>query len=103
MAGEIFSDTVTILTKDSLDKMRKCAKYSPEDNDLTLKIAGMLLKKFPEKPQMIFCDTAYFVDLSMEASTYAVPYALREQGIRKYGRYGLIHNWVWAKTQEVSN
>lgn len=101
--GEVFSDTVTMLNKDSLDKIRECTKFSPEDNDLTFKMAGMLLEKFPQKPQMLFCDTAYFVDLPREASTYAVPYVLREQGVRKYGRYGLIHDWVWGKTQDFSN
>jgi len=101
--GEVFKDTAGILNKESLDKMRGCMSFSPEYNDLTLKVAKIVLKKFPTQPQVLFCDTAYFVDLPDEASTYAVPYALRKQGIRRYGGYGLIHNWVWQKTQDISN
>ncbi len=101
--GEVFKDTVNILNKESLDKMRECISFSPECNDLTLKAARIFLEKFPTIPQVLFCDTAYFVDLPEEASTYAVPYVLREQGIRRYGGYGLIHNWVWQTVQDAGD
>ena len=101
--GEVFSDTVNMLNKVSLNKISECISFSPECNDLTLKMARIFLKKLSTIPQALFCDTAYFVNLPREASTYAVPYVLREQGVRRYGGYGLIHNWVWQTIQDTSD
>lgn len=99
--GEVFTDTINILGKDTLDKIEEGIEFSPEYNELTLKVARVFFEKFPAVPQVLFCDTAYFVNLPDEASTYAVPYALRGQGIRRYGADGLIHEWAWGKVKNL--
>ena len=101
--GEVFTDTINILGEETLDKVEECIGFSPEYNELTLKATRIFFEKFPAVPQVLFCDTAYFVNLPDEASTYAVPYALRDQGIRRYGAYGLVHEWVWKKVKDISN
>ncbi|MFH1878795.1 MAG: hypothetical protein ABH883_08320 [Candidatus Omnitrophota bacterium] len=99
--GEVFKDTINVMNKESLDMLGRCLGFSLEHNDLTLKAGRIFFEKFPAVPQVLFCDTAYFADLPDEASTYAVPYELRRQGARRYGGYGLIHDWVWRKTRDI--
>jgi len=101
--GEVFTDTITIVGKDTLDTIEECIEFSPEYNDLTFRAAKLFFETFPEVPHVLFCDTAYFSHLPDEASAYAVPYHLREQGIRRYGAYGLIHEWVWETIKDISN
>jgi len=101
--GEVCTDTITRVRKDTFDKIEECIEFSPEYNDLTFKAVKLFFEKFPEVPHFLFCDTAYFAQLPDEASAYAVPYHLREQGIRRYGAFGLIHEWVWGKVEDVSD
>ena len=92
--GEQIKKTVSFLTPKNLSKVAKCVKFLPEYNDLTCQIAGYWLKKIPAIPHLLFCDTAFFTDLPYKAINYALPYQLRKQGIRRYGRYGLSHRWI---------
>jgi acetate kinase len=47
-------------------------------------------------PQICVFDTAYFADLPMVASTYAIPKGLGERhGIRRFGFHGLAHKALW--------
>ncbi len=101
--GEICTETESIINREVLDKLGQCIGFSPECNDLTLKMARIFFKKFPHIPQILFCDTAYFNDLPPEASNYAVPSVLRKQGIKRYGGNGLLHSWVSQKMQQVEN
>ncbi|HOO91376.1 MAG TPA: hypothetical protein PLA74_11190, partial [Syntrophales bacterium] len=101
--GEVFTETITRVGKDTLDTIEKCIEFSPEYNGLTFKAVKLFFEKFPEVPHFLFCDTAYFAHLPDEASAYAVPYHLREKGIRRYGAYGLIHEWVWGKVKDMSD
>jgi len=101
--GEVFTDTINIVGKDTLDTIEECIEFSPEYNELTFKAAKLFFETFPEVPHVLFCDTAYFSHLPDEASAYAVPYHLREQGIRRYGAFGLIHEWVWGKVKDISD
>ncbi len=101
--GEVFTDTINRVGKDTFDKIEECIEFSPEYNDLTFKAVKLFFEKFPEVPHVLFCDTAYFTHLSDEASAYAVPYHLHEQGIKRYGACGLIHEWVWGKVEDISD
>ena len=93
--GEIFNDPVSLVDKTALAKLETCTGFSPEQNGLILTVAKIFFEKLSAVPQFLLCDTAYFSDLPDEASIYAVPYTLRGQGIKRYGGYGLIHEWVW--------
>lgn len=49
-----------------------------------------------EVSQVAVFDTAFFVDLPNEASTYALPRDLcRQFGIRRYGFHGIAHEAMW--------
>jgi acetate kinase len=97
--GEIIKQQETALTESSLQSVERCIHFFPEYNETTFKLAQHWMARFPGVPHFLFCDTVFFQDLPIEASTYAVPYALRERGIRRYGGYGLYHQYAWDRLQ----
>jgi acetate kinase len=92
--GEIFKDNSTFLTKNSITKLKKCVGFLPEYNDITSKTAAYYIDKLPKIPHILLCDTAFFLDLPAEVSSYAVPHQLSDKGIRRFGRDGLSHYWA---------
>ncbi|MBU1044576.1 MAG: hypothetical protein KJ915_09315 [Candidatus Omnitrophica bacterium] len=100
--GEIIRNPVEIISLELIKKLEQCVKFDPERNDLTLKIIMQCIRQFKEIKHILLCDTAFFADLPEEVSTYAVPYELREKGIRRYGRQGLSHQWAWVQTKALA-
>jgi acetate kinase len=101
--GSNITSSANILSQDLLARVERCVGLLPEHNDITLKIAQYWIDKLPKIPHILFCDTAFFTDLPTEVSTYAIPYELCKKGIRRYGGYGLFHQWAWKKTQSFLN
>ena len=95
--GEEIQEPVGMLSADSLMKLEKSIKYLPEYNDILYKTALYWVTRLPMVPQILFCDTAFFLDLPPESATYALPYKLRKSGIRRYGGYGICHQWAWSQ------
>ena len=99
--GELIRESISLLTSENISKVEECIKFSPEYNELTFNIASYGLSHFTSIPHILFCDTAFFFNLPEEANTYAVPYQLREQYIRRYGGYGICHQWTWKQVQSL--
>lgn len=51
-------------------------------------------RAFPNLPQIACFDTAFHADLPEEEYLFALPQALRQQGIRRYGFHGLSYQSV---------
>ncbi|MDD5680557.1 MAG: hypothetical protein PHI59_04890 [Candidatus Omnitrophica bacterium] len=100
--GEIIKNPVEIISSGTIKNLEKCIKFFPEYNDITFKVVERFIKKVPGIKHILFCDTAFFVDLPQEISTYAVPYELQKRGIRRFGRQGLCHQWAWSKIKGLS-
>ncbi|MFA5115795.1 MAG: hypothetical protein WC486_00765 [Candidatus Omnitrophota bacterium] len=101
--GEMIKDPVGIMTSGSIKKLEQCVKYLPEYNDLTFKISRYCIRRFPGVKHLLFCDTAFFVNLPQEVSTYAVPFELRRKGVKRYGGQGLCHQWAWKKVKALGD
>jgi acetate kinase len=56
-----------------------------------------LLANFPALPQVACFDTAFHRDHDDLADYYAIPRALHEEGVRRYGFHGLSYEYI-AKT-----
>lgn len=97
--GEEIKSPVNRLTEKNIIDFEKCIKYSPELNDITFKTAKYWMKRIPAAKHFLFSDTAFFLNLPKEACTYAIPYELSENGVKRYGGYGLLHQWVYKKTE----
>jgi acetate kinase len=100
--GEEIKHAVMRLSEESFLSVERCVPLLPEYNEITLKTARQWMTKLPDVPHYLLCDTAFFVELPPQASTYAVPYQLREKGIRRYGGYGLCHEWAWEHARVLA-
>lgn len=97
--GEYVKNTVSVITPELVDEIGKSMKFLPDYNDVTFKTIKYWIEKLPEIQHILFCETAFFVNLPLEAATYAVPYKLREKGIRRFGGYGLYHLCAYEQIQ----
>ncbi len=100
--GEEIEAPVNRLTEKNIFDFEKCIKYNPELNDITFKTAKYWMKRIPKAKHFLFCDTAFFLQLPQEVYTYAIPYVLSRKGVRRYGGYGLLHQWVYKKTEQLN-
>lgn len=99
--GEKIDKPINLLTGELLAKMERCIKFLPEHNGIIYKIASYLSKEFSDASHVLFCDTSFFIGLPEKTSTYAIPYKLRKKGIRRYGGYGLCHEWAWNQARQT--
>jgi acetate kinase len=95
--GEVITDPVSRLTPENLDRVKLTIERLPEHNELTCRVAQEWMTRLPEVPHLLFCETAFFARLPPEAGLYALPYVLSKKGIRRYGGYGLCHQWAWQQ------
>ncbi len=100
--GEEIKSPVSRLTDNNIIDFEKCVKYNPELNDITFKTAKYWMKRIPGAEHFLFCDTAFFLKLPQESSSYAIPYELSRIGVKRYGGYGLLHRWVYKKTEHLN-
>jgi acetate kinase len=92
--GEIIKKPASFLSAQNMKELEKCVGFLPEFNDITAKTAGYYIDMLPNLSHILLCDTAFFLDLPAEVSSYAVPYQLSGKGIRRTGRFGLFHSWA---------
>jgi acetate kinase len=59
------------------------------------------LRRRPELPQIACFDTAFHRTHGELADRFAIPEALWEEGIRRYGFHGLSYEWVAGKLAEL--
>ncbi|MFB3897657.1 MAG: hypothetical protein ACE14V_15300 [bacterium] len=96
--GKEIIQPVTRITAASLAPFEKIIRLMPEYNEITFQTLRRLMLGFPHLPHLLFCDTAFYSDLPPEASTYAVPYTLREQEqIQRFGGFGIAHQWAYQQ------
>ena len=100
--GELIRHSAQRVTPGLLDLVRGAIRYLPEYNELTYEVMRRMLGVMPSIPHILLCDTAFFAGMPLEASAYALPPLLRARGIRRYGDYGLTHQWAFAEAQKLS-
>lgn len=99
--GQEILEPAILLTPESFLNVEKSMQFLPEHNDMIVKIAGEWIARLINIPHIVVCDTGFFASMPNEASAYAVPFELRRKGIRRYGGYGLCHQWVWEKSRSL--
>jgi acetate kinase len=61
-----------------------------------------LLERRPELPQVACFDTAFHRSHSAMADHYAIPEALYEEGVRRYGFHGLSYEYIADRLRQVA-
>lgn len=99
--GEAFRDPV-VVDGEVARRLREVASLAPLHDPPALAVLDGLRKALPQPPHVACFDTAFHATLPAAASTYAVPAAWRDRGVRKYGFHGLSHAYVARRAPEVA-
>lgn len=97
--GTCVGSTISQATPGVLECLEDAVQLSPEHNAMCVRVARALLSECPRAQHMLLCETGFFADMPEEAALYALPVELRTAGIRRYGGQGLLHSWVWRRSQ----
>jgi acetate kinase len=97
--GERFSEPtlVNLAVRAALDLLVPLAPLHQPHNLAAIDALGRL---HPDLPQIACFDTAFHVGQAWEATVFALPAELREQGIRRYGFHGLSYEFIASALPE---
>ena len=77
-----------------IEAIAELVPLAPLHNAPALAAIRWFAEREPAWPQAAGFDTAFHRSLPAAASTYAIPAAWREQGLRRYGFHGLNHQHI---------
>lgn len=84
----------TLLDDDTVEAIAALTPLSPLHNPANLEAVRLCRGLWPNLPQVAVFDTAFHLTNPPSATTYAVPAAWREAGLRRYGFHGTSHKYV---------
>ena len=90
-AGERFQQSQWI-SQGQLAALQALIPLASLHNKPALDTIELLLSLCPDVPQAGVFDTAFHHTIPEAATTYGLPMAWRQQGIRRYGFHGISHN-----------
>lgn len=75
-------------------EIEMAAPLAPQHNPVALAGIRLARERWAGVPQVAVFDTAFHAGMPEQATTYAVPQAWRDAGVRRYGFHGLSHQHV---------
>lgn len=97
--GSLFS-TPTLVDAGVLQQLRSLEPLAPLHQPYNLAPIQAALDDSPELPQVACFDTAFHTGRSELSQLFGLPYALYQQGIRRYGFHGLSFEYVSQRVAE---
>lgn len=97
--GQEFTASVQAVDRDTLPALRRVVPHMPEHVEITCQLVEQSVELLPQARHLLLCDTGFFAELPPASSEYAIPRQLRRQGLRRYGGYGLAHDWAWREVR----
>lgn len=82
------------VTAELLDEVRRLIPFDPLHLPSEVAAIEAIARVYPQVPQVACFDTSFHRTLPPEASTFALPRRLAEQGIRRYGFHGLSYEYI---------
>ncbi|WP_333829716.1 acetate/propionate family kinase [Pararhodobacter sp.] len=90
------------LDSETLARIEALTPLAPLHNPANLEAVRVAMAVWPDLPQLGVFDTAYHLTNPARATTYAVPRAWRDAGLRRYGFHGTSHKYVVERAaQEI--
>ena len=84
-----------------IDKLEALSPLAPLHQPHNLAAIRAIAAIHPDLPQVACFDTAFHHDRPAVAARFAIPRALHEQGIRRYGFHGLSYEYVARRLRET--
>jgi len=97
--GRVFRASVMI-TDEVLEKLTGLNSLAPLHQPHNLEGVRAFRKAFPQLPQVACFDTAFHASLPEVDYAFALPQALAEQGVRRYGFHGLSYQYIMDTLQQ---
>lgn len=97
--GEKFR-TTTILDQPTIEAIETLTPLAPLHNPANLLAVYIAQEVWPSLPQVAVFDTAFHSTIPPRATTYAVPMAWRDAGLRRFGFHGTSHKYVAIRAAE---
>lgn len=83
-------------------EMERVTPLAPAHNPIYLNAMRSIRAQYPELLQVARFETSFHATIPEYRTTYAVPYAWREElGIRRYGFHGSSHEYIAGKIKEL--
>ncbi len=99
--GELFREAVQVDAA-VLEKLRSLQPLAPLHQPHNIAGIDAFMRFFPQLPQIACFDTAFHASLPEVEYRFALPQALSQQGIRRYGFHGLSYQSISQSLQAVS-
>lgn len=99
--GTLFSEPLRV-DRNALAQLREFEALAPLHQPYNLAPIQAVLDDTPELPQVACFDTAFHAGRDELSQLFALPYALYQQGIRRYGFHGLSFEYVSLRLAEVA-
>ena len=99
--GERFTAS-TILDDDALRYLESLSSLAPLHQPQNLAGIHAFRRAYPALPQVGCFDTAFHATIPLVEQLFALPQALRQSGIRRYGFHGLSYRYVAGRLAEHS-
>jgi acetate kinase len=80
-----------------MEQLRAAVNYAPLHVPAALSVLQTMQRKLPEVTQVACMDTAFHQSMPDVSRTYALPAAVRELGVERYGFHGLALESVIAQ------
>ena len=84
-----------------LDALRKFEPLAPLHQPHNLAPIELLMQRQPDMPQVACFDTAFHRSNPEVAQMFALPHALHEEGVRRFGFHGLSYEYVASVLPQV--
>lgn len=78
----------------NIEDLRKLTPLAPLHQPHNLAAVDSLFELLPNLPQIGCFDTAFHATIPVIARNFALPKALTEKGIRRYGFHGISYNYI---------
>ncbi len=98
--GEKFS--APLLVGDTeLEQLRQFIPLAPLHQPYNLKLIEACHALLPDVPQVACFDTMFHSDMPNVAKQFALPRALSEEGVRRYGFHGLSYEYIQRQLDQA--
>ncbi|HEU4650948.1 MAG TPA: acetate/propionate family kinase, partial [Croceibacterium sp.] len=85
-----------------IDKLAALGPLAPLHQPHNLAPIRAIAEAAPEMPQVACFDTAFHRSQPEVAQLYAIPKALTEEGVRRYGFHGLSYEFIAGRLAEIA-
>jgi acetate kinase len=100
-AGNMLAKQLALLDGAVLAALEALASLAPLHQPHNLAAIRILAKLHPGLPQVASFDTAFHHTMPALAQRFAIPRALHDEGIRRYGFHGLSYEYIARRLPEL--